>query len=72
MKKIFTRLFYLALMVLTVVTAYNLYQRGVVEAVGQEVARYGDINVNYIYILVLMIVGSFPAGWLLSRFKIRD
>jgi len=70
MKKYLSKCFTLASIILFVYLAYQLFERGFVEAVAVEVQRYSDININNLYLLMALLALSFPAGWISSRLRL--
>lgn len=72
MKKFLRNIFYLASIAIVLWVTYRLHSLGMGEAVRIEFTRYSGISVNYIYILGILILSSFPTGWLLTKLKAAD
>lgn len=70
MKGTFGKLVNTALVFALFAVAYLLISTGLTEAVGKEVQRYSNVNVNYIYIFITFVFSSYFIGYIFSKLKI--
>jgi len=72
MKKYLSKCFTLASFVLAIYVVYLMFSRGFVGALETEIKRYSDININYIYLMLGIVLASFPAGWISSKLHVTN
>ncbi|MDD3481106.1 MAG: hypothetical protein PHW75_02700 [Patescibacteria group bacterium] len=72
MKVVSRRIVGLASLTVLCLISYLALERGLVEAINAELSRYQDINSNYLYIFILLIVFSYFLGWAKSKLKIQN
>jgi hypothetical protein len=72
MRECAERSFYVALIIAIGILAYKLTEQGLADAISTELKRYSDLNLRHVSLIGVFVIGSFPVGWALSRFRIRN
>ncbi len=71
MKRAFVKIINMASVAAIGVVIYLLISKGLFEAIGREVQRYSDLNINYLYIFAIFVIGSYLIGYIFSKLKVQ-
>lgn len=72
MKKYLDKCFSLAVLLAIGLIIYKLTQQGLMGAITQELKRYSGVNVRHLYLVGLLVMASFPIGWVLSKTRLHN